>query len=247
MKLPGFCHRLVGLCILARVAVAAEPAASQSDSIPPMREIGDGVFQIGDVKFDKNAKTVTIPATVNMTSGLIEYLLVGSNGKTHESLFATKAEPYHLHLAMLFLGATGAPPESGKTTPPTAIDAAYLKKAPEIKGDIVTISVRCKRGEKEATMPVEDFVTNDLKKKPMSRGPFVYNGSQIIDGIFLAQQELSFVALVTDPAALMNNPRPDHDSDEAWLINAKKVPPEKTPVEITIKLESPQTPTPNPS
>ena len=228
--------------MLARVSLAAEPPSPQPSPVPPIREIGDGIFQIGDVTFDKNAKTATFPASVNMSAGLIEYLLVGTNGKTHESLFVTKVEPYHLHLAMLLIGATGTPPDGAKAIPPTAIDAGYLKNAPTIKGDAVTISVRWKIGDKEVTMPAEDFVTNEARKKPMTRGPWTYNGSQVIDGKFLAQEELSFIALVTDPAALLNNPRPGSDNDENWLINMKKAPPEKTSVEITIKLEPPSKP-----
>lgn len=222
-------------CAATLCLVAEEPQPTR----PPMTEIGDGVFQLGGVKFDKNAKTATFAASVNQASGLIEYLLVRTGGKTHESLFVTNVEPYDLHLAMLLLGATGAPAGSEKAKAPTAIDAGYLKSAPRIKGDQVTISVSWKSGDKVTTMAAEDFVTDESKKKPMSRGPWIYNGSEVIDGKFLAQDELSFVALVTDPAALLNNPRPGSDNDENWLIDAKKTPAADTPVEITIKLEPP--------
>lgn len=234
--------RLIVLALLARVSVAAESPLPRSEIFPPIREIGDGIFQIGDVKFDKHAKTASFPASVNMNSGLIEYLLVGASGKTHESLFVTKVEPYHLHVAMLLIGGTGTPDDGVKTTPPSAIDAVYLKSAPPIKGDKVTISVRWKLSDNATTMAAEDFVTDESKKKPMSRGPWIYNGSQVSDGIFLAQQELSFIALVTDPAALLNNPRPGCNDDQNWLINMKMAPPLNTPVEITIKLESPSKP-----
>ena len=63
---------------------------------------------MGQVRLDKNQRTVRFPAAVNQTNGAIEYLIVTSSGKTHESLLRTDAEPYHIQLAFLLLGAKGA-------------------------------------------------------------------------------------------------------------------------------------------
>src|SRR3569623_2003527 len=79
-----------------------------STNAPPLVEVAPGVFQIGLVRLDKNQKSVQFPAVLNMDHGLIEYLLVTTRGKTHESLLKTDAEPYNIHVAMLLLGAKGA-------------------------------------------------------------------------------------------------------------------------------------------
>jgi len=90
----------------------------------------------------------------------------------------------------------------------------------------------------EQRVPIEDFVLNKKENAAMKRGPWLYTGSLIAQGVFLAQRELSIAALVIDPVALINNPRPGNRDDTNWEINAEKIPPAGTPVEITIRLES---------
>src|SRR6266545_7906466 len=60
--------------------------------------IGPGLFQLGDVRLDKNRRAVSFPAVVNMREGNIEYLVVTAGGKTHESIFKTEAQPVHLQV-----------------------------------------------------------------------------------------------------------------------------------------------------
>jgi hypothetical protein len=234
----------LGVAVIAPMCAAQEPpppaAPPTTKSAPQIKELGDGRFQVGAVTLDKNTRSVTFPGAINMTEGLIEYLLVARGGKTHESLFVTGAEPYHIHVAMLLLGAKGAPNDGELDTPPSQIDAAFLKKAPAVQGDKVLVLARWKTGGNETTVNGEDLVINDKEKHTARRGPWTYNGSRFYHGNFAAQMEGSIIAMVTDPTALVNNPRPGHDDDMIWEIDPKKVPPKDTPVEITIKLEGPK-------
>jgi hypothetical protein len=89
----------------------------------------------------------------------------------------------------------------------------------------------------EKVMPLEDLLMNPDTKKAATRGPWVYNGSMFgADGRFLAQQQGSFISVVTNPAALINNPRKGNDNDRIWAVNEKQSPPVGTAVEITIAL-----------
>ena len=72
----------------------------------------------------------------------------------------------------------------------------------------------------------------------MSRGNWVYNGSRIVEGTFLAQRDGSVVSIIRDPDALINNPRPGRENDEIWQVNTNLVPPLNTPVELLIQLET---------
>src|SRR5882762_647956 len=74
---------------------------------PAVKAIGPGLFQLGAVRFDKNRQTVSFPALVNMREGNLEYLIVTTTGKTHESLLRTEAQAFQIHLALLLLGAKG--------------------------------------------------------------------------------------------------------------------------------------------
>jgi hypothetical protein len=203
---------------------------------PVVREISPGVFEIGKIQLDQKARTVKFPGVLNMKDGILEYLLVTEQGSTHESLLVSDIQPNELHFAMLLLGAKGSGEEKPGDVPPAQIDAKYLKTAPKLKGDPISITVTWKAGETAKSTPVEDWIFNFEKKKPMERGPWIYNGSRFNDGHFLAQVEGAFAALVTFPAALINNPRPGSDNDANWTVNEKAVPPLKTPLEITIQL-----------
>jgi hypothetical protein len=78
---------------------------------------------------------------------------------------------------------------------------------------------------------------NPDTKKAAPRGPWIYTGSMFgADGGFIAQQQGMFACLVTNPGALINNPRKVNNDDRVWVVNEKAVPPVETPVEIVITL-----------
>src|SRR5258705_4469102 len=173
-----------------------------------IKEVGPGAFQIGKVRLDKNERTVSVPAMVNMREGVVEYLLVTSNGKTHESVLRTEAEPYHIHLAILLLNAKGkgsneSPADKTKPTP----------------GDPVKVAVICKG--KEVPVPAEDLVFDRSAKTTMQRVDWIYNGSQINAEGFAAQQTGSIISLIDDPDALINNPLPLRSDEDNWLVAVK--------------------------
>ena len=228
--------RLAAIFLLTASALAQEPPPA----MPVMREVSPGIFEIGKLRLDQRALTLTFPGTLNMKSGLLEYLLVSPRGSTHESLLVSDVSPNDIHFAMLLLGAKGggAAPDAA----PPQIDAKYLKTAPKLKGDTVLISVKWTDGAAEKTVSVEDWLFNDTTKKPIERGPWIYNGSTFHEGRFLAQVEGTFAALVTNPSALINNPRKGNDNDQMWSVNEKAVPPVNTPIEIILKLVPPVNP-----
>lgn len=229
------------LTLLFPVVLATISAAQET--VPPMEEISPGVFKIGHMRLDKNAHTLSLPAVLNMDDGYLEYLLVTQSGSTHESLLSTEVQPGDLHFAMLLLGAKGsgiyAPAE--KDAPPAQINAEYLKHAPQLKGDSLAITVAWKDGDAQKSLPIEDLVLNTSTKKSAPRGPWIYTGSMFAENKFLAQLEGSFVSLVINPAALINNPRKGNDDDQIWMVNTKLSPPKETPVEVTLKIEAPST------
>lgn len=209
-------------------------------AVPNIREVAPGQYEIGLVHLDQKARSLTFPGALNLNEGLMEYLIVTPEGSTHESLLVTDARPTDLQFAMLLLGAkgSGASERGALDAPPPQIDSKYLKTAPRLKGDGVAIRVTWKAGQEEKTVPAEDWLTNEKTKKSVERGPWVYNGSMFNNGHFLAQVEGAIAALVTNPAALINNPRKGSDDDQIWSVNEKAVPPVKTPVQITIQLTS---------
>lgn len=211
------------------------PQASATASV--LREIAPGVLEYHGVRLDKKNRRISFPATVNQHEGLMEYLLVNEKGKVHESLLATKVLPHDIHLALLLIGMKeNAGANSNEPVPPQAIDSSYLRAAPKLKGTPVRLSVAWTEDGKRKEVPAEEWIFNLQTHRIMSPGPWTYNGSLVQDGVFLADQEFSIAAMITDPTALVNNPRDGYDNDEIWEVREKTVPPMDTPVEVSITL-----------
>ncbi len=226
------------LLAMATNLAPAQPAPPKTtEPEPALREVAPGVLEYNGIRLEQKAHRISFPATVNQRVGLIEYLLVNEKGKTHESLFATKLEPHDIQVAMLLVGLkVDAKANAKETVPPSAIDSTYLESAAKLKGPNVLLSVTWTQDGKQKQAAVEDWVFNLQTNHTMTPGPWTYNGSLIEDGVFLADSELSIIAAITDPTALVNNPRRGYDNDEIWQVQEEAVPPLDTPVELSITL-----------
>src|SRR5687767_4678849 len=78
---------MLRLCCFAILAGAAMTAAQTN---APIKDLGEGRLQIGSVTLDTKLKSLTFPAAINMTTGMVEYALVTVTGKVHESLLRTE-------------------------------------------------------------------------------------------------------------------------------------------------------------
>ena len=206
--------------------LACATLGSAQPAKPPIKEIGNGVWEVGRVRLNKNERTVEFPAVVNMDNGLGEYFLVHTSGKLHESVLRTDIDPYQIHVAMLLLGAKG-------------LGTNAIPESPTIPmpGEPVTIEVGWKEGKKEKRLRGEELIFDRSKEQAMSKGVWTYNGSIQHEGMFLAQQTGSIVSVIADPEALINNPRPLREDDDNWVVNTRKVPPAETLVTVRVRLE----------
>lgn len=191
---------------------------------PVIRMITPGIFEIGGIRLDKENGTVEFDAVINMDKGLLEYLIVEKSGKTHESLLSTEIEPYNLQIALLLVGLEGTlNPLSGQGDP----------AIPD--GDPVSIHVKWVKDNKIMEHPIEDWIFNRGADSSLAHMNWVFTGSFISDGVFMAQVEKSIAALFHDPASMIDNPMPEGASDEIWYVDEKTVPPTGTKVTVKIK------------
>jgi hypothetical protein len=224
-------------------AAGTATAAQAQTNAPPLRQIGPDVFQLGSVRLDKARKTVQFQAQLIMNDGLIEYVLVTSKGKTYESMLKTDADPADIQLALLLLGAKGAPQTEALLAAPTVPfhvnrRANDTNSPPPLKitGDPVAIELAWDgpAGRKQAR--VEDCIIDLATKTNASPGSWTFNGSRVVRGTFLAQRDGQIVAVIDDIDAMVNNPRDGHDNDQIWQVNSNALPPLNTPVEVTFAL-----------
>jgi hypothetical protein len=191
----------------------------------PLKQIRAGIFELGQVRFDKDKRTVSFPASVNMREGNIEYVVVTATGKTHESLLRTTIEPYHLQLAFLLLGAKGA-----------GTNALPEDPARPLPGEKVEIEFNWNAGGRTNSFRAEEFVLDRKANGPARRDSWIYTGSRLREDGFAAQLDGSIVSLITDADALINNPRPGREDDDNWLVRTNNLPALHAPVEVTIRL-----------
>jgi len=194
----------------------------------PVRSLGGGLFQVGEVTLDKSNRTVRFPASVNLRDETVEYAVVHKRGKTHESIFRTDARPEDVHVAMLLLGVKGLMTRS------FGADG----KAPPL-GEKVWIEASWTNNGARAQFAMEELALNKQTQKPMSSGEWIYNGSNFSEGMFTAQRDGSIVSIHIDPDALINNPRSGREDDDLYAPYAAKLPAIGMPVEIVIRLNAP--------
>ena len=178
-----------------------------------IEDVAPGVKRVGAVTLDANKKQISMPVSINMNEGPLEYLVVTGKGKTHESLLVTHAEPFHIKVAMLLLNCKGS---NGRLIPED--------DEKPIPGENVDVELHWKEADKPKKARLEDFVQR-VDNVKVKKGPFIFNGSRVFQGTFLAQRDGSIMSLITDNAALFNNPRLGRDDDEVWRPQAKGLPP----------------------
>ena len=191
-----------------------------SSGEPRIQKLSDGRFLIDNIVVDKQKGSVSAPGAVNMDAGLIEYLACGPGGKLHESVLRLDVNPAYLQIALLLLGL-----EPGDAP----LDFQGAGGVPQ--GDPVEIYVSWQDGDKKKReCRAEELVLNASTKKPMRRTHWVFTGSRIVDGTFMAMIEQSIVATFHDPYAIIDHPLPTGSDDTLYFANEKTVPPKGTPV-----------------
>jgi hypothetical protein len=190
---------------------------------PPIKMLQPGIFEIGGCTIIKEQNRVEFPATVNMQEGLLEYLLVSSAGKLHESLLQTKIEPYALQIALLLTGLEG-----GGANP-----LVRQGQPDKPEGDLINIWLSWAENGQEKKIRVEQCILAD--NKVVDEIPWVFTGSVINDGVFMAQVEKSIIAVYHDPTALIDHQLKSGASDEVWLVDSTKVPEVGTSVQVIIE------------
>jgi hypothetical protein len=197
--------------------------------IAPLEKVAPGQYRMGAIQIDKDQRSVTFPAVVNMDKGLLEYVLVRNTGKAHESLLRTDIEPYNLQVACILVGMEG-------TTAPLGFQGDPAKP----KGDAIELSLQVtgKDGRPQAIGPEAWLVRREGESsRDVPSLQWVFTGSVVYQGRLAAQLGGSIVALYHDPAAMVDNASPGGESDKIWFVKEGATPPVGTPVTVTFKLK----------
>ena len=197
--------------------------------IAPLERVSPGRYRMGAIEIDKDRRSVSFPAVVNMDRGLLEYVLVRTSGKAHESLLRTDVEPYNLQVACILIGMEG-----------TSVPLGFQGGPATPKGDPIELSLQVtgKDGKPQAIGPEAWLVRREGEtSREVPPLQWVFTGSVVHQGRLAAQLGGSIVALYHDPAAMVDNASPGGESDKIWFVKEGATPPVGTPVTVTFKLK----------
>ncbi len=240
--------RLLLLCVLvagqiltaqdrAPVEPASLPAPDQAMAPvkPVIEKLDETRFRIGEVTFDRKTREIRFPTKVNMTEGLLEFIIVHEKGKIHESLLVTTISPTHLNLAFTLLRYPPSPElyplpnETGGTSGDfPKVDPAIMAAAR------VAIEVEWQDGGRTRRVPINDWIQHAVKTTAMPPGPWVYGGSFIYDGQYSPETTGDIAAIFIALSALINYPGEDNGDDTVWVPYLKRVPDPGTNVTVVI-------------
>jgi len=197
--------------------------------LPEIIKISDGIYQFGDILIDRKSNTIEIPAITNQISGLVEYGIVHEDGKIHESLFRTKIRPQILHTSLLLL----------KAKPVASFFENLWSDEPKVinyDNYCFDIFVNWEMNGTKFNKTFEKLSINQNRKQSVEKKSFIFTGSRVIEGTFLAETSGSILAIYADDNAILNNSDYDSANDDVWIANKEEMPPLELPVMIRFHL-----------
>lgn len=243
--------RFAALFLAGTRLLLADPAADRAPVEPrtlpapdqPVAEVKPAVkkldgdrLQIGEVIFNAKTREIRFPAAVNMAGEeLLEFAIVHVNGKVHEALLITEVSATDLNIAFKLLRYQA----SAEFYPLMEKDGSYSNKFPEVPAEVkeaarIDLGVEWQEGDKTRTAKLHEWISHGSTGKPMAADPWVYGGSGIYEGKFMAETSGDLAAIFLSNSALINFSGKDNNSDEVWLPFPKRVPPEGTKVTVII-------------
>jgi hypothetical protein len=213
----------------------------------------DGGLTVGPIEIAADRTWMRVPAHINQQDGIIEYFAVGPKGKVHESVVVLETEGTHLMVGCLLLGLVPAaltpqedpgirvvrggqggaedakPGQTADPAPPRPQDSSNIRLEVEWKDPTTGKLVRHR---------AEKLLWNREIKGTMGETEWVFTGSSIWRGNFVAELEQSYIATWPDRTALFNNPLPSKNpyrgGNLGYEANKRVLPEEGTKATVII-------------
>ncbi|RCK74496.1 MAG: hypothetical protein IGBAC_1444 [Ignavibacteriae bacterium] len=189
----------------------------------PLIKISDNIYLLDNIYINSETKEIHIPGIVNLQRGMIELAACADGGKLHESIFLLNIVPYYLHVALLLIGLDykgGVEYQGDSTTP---------------QGDSLEIYVMWKYNGLDTVVRLEDCIWDIKNNQTMQHTCWIFSGSKIINGKYMADVERSIITTYHDPYTIIDNPLSTGSDDEVYRINDKLVPSKGTAVKLILK------------
>ena len=169
-----------------------------------------------------------------LEAGIIEVVICTPRGRTHESLFVTWVDPFHIQLALVLLGVrNGARVDDAGVPRGGMVDiTADIWPCPLFPAPIqfkLTNRLRWLAYSMAPLfdMPVEEFILNQDSRRPMPRDGWVFVGSSFAPGgVCLASVEGNICNINSrDENTILDASSPDGKASTVFVIDPLSPPP----------------------
>ena len=202
------------------------------------------------VQLDPAGGLVSIEATVGVRDDLLEYLLVGPQGASHESVFQTQVLPSVLNVAMLTLGvepgstATWTPKDPPITDEDLRDGVSPYEVTPPA-GDGFCMYVGWREQGEVYFYRMEDLIRNLMTGRAMKRHRWVYLGSRMVPDpdrgveVFAADiyHNVINVSYFSEGYTLLTGALPECIEQTIWMANGWLVPARDSRVRLVFSRE----------
>ncbi len=195
----------------------------RKDADSLVKKTKQGTLRVGPIELAADKSWMKVPARINQRQGIVEYMAVGPKGKTHESILVLETEGTHLMVGCLLMGLTPAPltPQEDPgirivrggqggdkdASPDRAADPAPPRR--QTNSDVrIEVEWTDAQTKKVVRHRAEALTWNRELTASMQGTDWVFTGSSIWRGNFVAELEQSYIATWPDRSALFNNPLP---------------------------------------
>ncbi|HPN39534.1 MAG TPA: YdjY domain-containing protein [Melioribacteraceae bacterium] len=184
-------------------------------------KIDENIYKLDNIYINTLEKTVSFNGQINMSEGLIEVFATAKHGKLHEALVVADIVPYFLQVSLLLLGLNSTE------------FVEYYKNSQ--KADFLEIYIEWQVNNDTKRYRIEECIWDKSKDREMPKTNWVFIGSRIENGKFMADINRSLITTYNDIYTIIDNPTEDRNNDEIYFVNKKIIPPKNTDVTIIIK------------
>lgn len=221
----------------------APPGAPTQDDGPEAALV-EGFAQAG-ITLDLEREFVAIPASVVVRLELLEFLLCGPQGSTHEALFSTEIVPSLLNAALIATGAELGRNAAWVERDPAPTEEELAAGAPRFEvtypeGDGFYLFAAWREGDQAYVFRMEDLLSNLATGRSMRRHKWVFLGSRFAaleeggEETYVAdvEQNLVNIAFFHEGNTLVTAALPECRDQSIWIANAWLLPPTGTRVQL---------------
>jgi hypothetical protein len=207
---------LLTACLLAAwlsFPGAAAPAPGKGNGQPAlpagMEQLPNGDLRFGKLVLHRAQRQLSFPAKFILGAGVLEVVVATPVGRLHEALLCAEVSPLQVQAMLYLLGLNNGPrlpdPVTGR------------------QGDLVDLDVEWTDADgTRKREPVEQWIFDERSKAPMKRIGWVFVGSPMRKGAFLAELEGNLCINYSVGATILDSPDPQSTDDTIFVVNEKK-------------------------